>query len=104
MDRYRFVLPNAEEMYEEMKYYNDLLNTMELKTPDQKYLESISPRYREMWLKMMRDERLSPHECVILQSMNFEPPPTLETGDILNAQAWLEYMTQVQQEVEPRPG
>ena len=48
MDRYRFVLPGAEEMYTEIKHYADLLDTMELKSPDDKYQESLSPRYRDV--------------------------------------------------------
>ena len=101
LDRFGFVLPGDEETIEELQRVEKLLEVMENMTPDLKYLEAQTSHYRSMWLKMMRGERMTPNECVVLQSMNYEPPPNLEIGDVPNAEEWLDYMTRVQHEVQP---
>ena len=38
----------------------------------------------------------------IIHALNFEPPPTLEVGDVPNAPDWHDYMSNVEEEIRPK--
>ena len=73
LERFGFVVPGDEGTLEELDRFEKLLEKMEAKTPDEKYLDSQSSHYRLMWLRMVKGERMTPSECDVLESMKYEP-------------------------------
>ena len=51
LERYKYEIPQSEQMYNDLKYYQDLYNSRKRKTPDEKYEEIISLHYKfeNMW-------------------------------------------------------
>ena len=62
-----------------------------------------SPAYEEMWIKMQNGDKLNMEEMIILQALDYQPPPTIKSGDTHNADDMIDYMNKVDIDAEMNP-
>ena len=72
--------------------------------PDDKYREILSSVYKNIytWMKLMMEPHKLPLSDIItlmLDALEFQPPPQLHKDDLPNAQDWIDYMDAVHKEM-----